>query len=79
MNRPEEEPGELDRRDCFRFGGFGEQAADSENAENDWLGLSGGSSNLALADCGYAPVVAVPSHFAEGASPAASPPERDHT
>ena len=39
--------------------GFGGQRADSGNAENDWLGLNGGSSDLSLADCGYASVVAV--------------------
>ena len=38
--------------------GFGGQRADSGNAENDWLGLIRGSSDLSLAVCGYA-VVAV--------------------
>ena len=38
--------------------GFGGQRADSGNAENDWLGLIGGSSDVSLAVCGYA-VVAV--------------------
>ncbi len=49
---------------CFTSGltsgaGLGGQRADSGNAENNWLGLIGGSSDLSLADCGYAAVVAV--------------------
>ncbi len=39
--------------------GCGGQRVDSGNAENDWLGLIGGSSDLSLADGGYAAVVAV--------------------
>jgi hypothetical protein len=46
--------------EAIAFGaGFGGQRADSGNAENDWLGLIAGSSDLSLGDCGYAPVVAV--------------------
>jgi hypothetical protein len=46
--------------EAIAFGaGFGGQRADSGNAENDWLGLISGSFDLSLADCAYAPVVAV--------------------
>jgi len=36
--------------------GFGGQRADSGNAQNDWLGLIGGSSDLSLAVWSYADV-----------------------
>jgi len=49
----------LGNEDIASGAGFGGQRADSGNAQNDWLGLNGGSSDLSLADCGYASVVAV--------------------
>jgi len=49
----------LGNEDIASGAGFGGLRADSGSAENDWLGLIGGCSDLSLADCGYAPVVAV--------------------
>jgi len=49
----------MGNEDIASGAGFGGQRADSGNAQNDWLGLNGGSSDLSLADCGYASVVAV--------------------
>src|SRR5271157_2529151 len=39
----------LGNEDIASGAGFGEQRADLGNAENDWLGLIGGSSDLSLA------------------------------